>query len=44
VLLRKERCCSTLESSLRSSSAYRVVADRPDAVVFAHVAPATEAE
>ena len=39
VLLRKEGCCRALESSLRSSEAYRLVADRPDAVVFAHVAP-----
>ena len=37
VLLRKEGCCALLESSLRASPAYRLLADRPDAAVFAHV-------
>jgi hypothetical protein len=36
VLLRKEGCCALLESSLRASPAYRLIADRPDAAVFAH--------
>jgi hypothetical protein len=34
VLFRKEGCCALLESSLRASPAYRLIADRPDAAVF----------
>ena len=37
ILLRKEGCCALLDNSLRSSAAYRLLADRPDAALFMHV-------
>jgi hypothetical protein len=36
VLLRKEGCCTLLDSSLRASPSYRLLTDRPDAALFAH--------